>query len=298
MGRGAPNKKGLVYFPKMIDFYEDDKIFDLLDRYGPLGVTVYDCILCIVYKHGYYAEIPLDKLSMMIIKMIGNKWVKSKKAVVQVVHFCSEIGLLNDDLMTENIITSVGIQRRYYEIAVKRMKRQLYTDKYWLLGTAEDGEPLFNAPIKPISSEEKRINSEEIQNNPEESTTEIKEKENIYNTEFQSPELEKAFQLYLSVRKHNFGEIIPEQIQALREDLITLSGEPSEQLAIVKKATAGGWKSFYKMKEKSGKKNQEKKEVTQKSSKFNNFSERSYDMDSLEVQLLKSQGGNDGKENE
>ena len=48
-------------------------------------------------------------------------------------HFCSEIGLIDDDLMTENIITSVGIQRRYYEIAVKRMKRQLYSDKYWLL---------------------------------------------------------------------------------------------------------------------------------------------------------------------
>lgn len=54
MGRGAPNKKGLSYFPKMIDFYEDDKVFDLLDRYGPLGVTVYDCILCIVYKQGSF----------------------------------------------------------------------------------------------------------------------------------------------------------------------------------------------------------------------------------------------------
>lgn len=134
----------------MIDFYEDDKIFDLLDRYGPLGVTVYDCILCIVYKHGYYAEIPLDKLSKMIIKMIGNKWVKSQKAVVQVVHFCSEIGLLDDDLMTKNIITSVGIQRRYYEIAVKRMKRRLYTDQYWLLGKAEEGESLLNAPLMEL----------------------------------------------------------------------------------------------------------------------------------------------------
>ena len=129
MGRGAPKKKGLSYFPKMIDFYEDDKVFDLLDRYGPLGVTVYDCILCIVYKQGYYAEISLDKLSRMITRMIGNKWVKGQKAVVQVVHFCSEIGLIDDDLMTEDIITSVGIQRRYYEIAVKRMKRQLYSDK-------------------------------------------------------------------------------------------------------------------------------------------------------------------------
>ena len=213
MGRGAPNKKGLTYFPKMIDFYEDDKIFDLLDRYGPLGVTVYDCILCIVYKHGYYAEIPLDKLSKMIIKMIGNKWVKSQKAVVQVVHFCSEIGLLDDDLMTKNIITSVGIQRRYYEIAVKRMKRRLYTDQYWLLGKAEEGESLLNAPFNGINSDENRISSEENQNNSEESTLEIKENKNIDNIAFSS-ELERAFQMYLLVRKKNFGEIEEEQIQA------------------------------------------------------------------------------------
>ena len=76
----------------------------------------------------------------MITKMIGNKWVKNKHVVVQVVHFCSEIGLLDDDLMTKNIITSVGIQRRYYEIAVTRMKRQLYSDKYWLLGKEEKEE--------------------------------------------------------------------------------------------------------------------------------------------------------------
>lgn len=55
MGRGAPNKPVLTYYPKMLDFYEDDKIFELLDEYGPLGVTIYDCILCIVYKNGYYA---------------------------------------------------------------------------------------------------------------------------------------------------------------------------------------------------------------------------------------------------
>ena len=141
VGRGAPNKKGLDYFPKMIDFYEDDKIFDLLDRYGPLGVTVYDCILCIVYKHGYYAEIPLDKLSKLITKMIGNKWVKNQKVVVQVVHFCSEIGLIDDGLMTENIITSVGIQQRFYKIVVKRMERQLYNDRYWLLKMRKMGSP-------------------------------------------------------------------------------------------------------------------------------------------------------------
>lgn len=281
MGRGAPNKKGLAYFPKMIDFYEDDKIFDLLDRYGPLGVTVYDCILCIVYKHGYYAEIPLDKLSKMIIKMIGNKWVKSQKAVVQVVHFCSEIGLLDDDLMTKNIITSVGIQRRYYEIAVKRMKRRLYTDQYWLLGKAEDEEPLLNAPLNGINSEENRISSEENQNNSEESALEIKENKNIDNIAF-SPELERAFQMYLLVRKSNYGEIPAEQIQALRDDLLNLSDKEEERIAIVKKATASGWKSFYR----TEKKREGSGSGKGKTRNNNNFERRKYDMDALERQLL------------
>ena len=292
MGRGAPNKKGLAYFPKMIDFYEDDKIFDLLDRYGPLGVTVYDCILCIVYKHGYYAEIPLDKLSKMIIKMIGNKWVKSQKAVVQVVHFCSEIGLLNDDLMTENIITSVGIQRRYYEIAVKRMKRQLYTDRYWLLGKAEDEEPLLNAPLNRINSEENRINSEENQINSAESAIEIKENKNIDNITF-SPDLERAFQLYLLVRRKNFGEISKEQIQALRDDLMALSDKEQERIAIVKKATASGWKSFYPLKRSQNNKGSQDQPARKRNS-FNNFHQREYDYENLEAKLIGTGGDDNG----
>lgn len=283
MGRGAPNKPGLTYFPKMLDFYEDDKIFDLLDRFGPLGVTIYDCILCIVYKNGYYAEIPLDKLSRIIIKMIGNKWVKNQKAVVQVVHFCSEIGLLDDDLMTKNIITSVGIQRRYYEIAVKRMKRQLYSKEYWLLGEKETEKPFLSAALKRISSEEIQNTSEEIQNTSEENTIEIKENKNkVYKSVFDDTNLENAFQLYLVVREKNWGAISNEQIEAMREELISISSDNAERLAIVKKATAGGWKNLYLLKaKKAGNKKQDKAD-----SKFRNFEERDYDMDKLTKELL------------
>lgn len=289
MGRGAPNKKGLDYFPKMVDFYEDDRIFDLLDRYGPLGVTVYDCILCIVYAHGYYAEIPLDKLSKMIVKMIGNKWVKNNKAVVQVVHFCSEIGLLNDDLMTENIITSAGIQKRYYEIAVKRLRRQPHTDKYWLLGKEENGEPLLNAPLNQISSEANRINAEEIQNNSAKSTLKEKVKEkDIYmgpqggENAFRDPGLENAFQLFVACRVKKYGPMTPEQIIALRNDLTAMATTDAERLAIVNKSVAGGWKNFYPVGKKSG-----KKQGTEKpANRFINFDQRSYDFEKLEKQLL------------
>lgn len=286
MGRGAPNKKGLDYFPKTIDFYEDDRIFDLLDRYGPLGVTVYDCILCIVYKHGYYAEIPLDKLSKLITKMIGNKWVKNQKVVVQVVHFCSEIGLIDDGLMTENIITSVGIQRRFYEIAVKRMKRQLYSDKYWLLKNEENEEPLLNAPKNGITSEENRISSEENQLTSEESPIENKKKiKDIYmappETPFDDPELEKAFQLYVTTQKQNGRNLSMDQIHLLRKELLDLSTKPAERLAIVNKAIVSGWKSFYPLKKRKGNGRQPKK-----NNSFNNFTQRDYDFEKLEKDLL------------
>lgn len=288
MGRGAPNKKGLSYFPKMIDFYEDDKVFDLLDRYGPLGVTVYDCILCIVYKQGYYAEISLDKLSRMITRMIGNKWVKEQKAVVQVVHFCSEIGLIDDDLMTENIITSVGIQRRYYEIAVKRMKRQLYSDKYWLLGNGEEEEPFLNEPKNRITSEENRITSEENKNSSEESPIEIKEKRNIDidtappDITFDDPELERAFQGYLSSQEKNGRELSDYQVRLLRKKLGSLSDDMAEQLMIVEEATVQGWKSFYPIKKQPAAKKKEKKTVK---NTFNAFPQRDYDFDALERTL-------------
>lgn len=294
MGRGAPNKRGLDYFPKMVDFYEDERIFDLLDRYGPLGVTIYDCILCIVYRNGYYAEIPLDKLSRMIVKMIGNKWVKNKKAVVQVVHFCSEIGLIDDDLMTKNIITSVGIQKRFYKIAVKLMKRQLYNDEYWLLENEENGEPLLNSPKNQITSEENRITSEiNLDSSEKRALKEKESKEYIYTAApdkpFENPELEKEFQFFLLVRKHNGADLLPRQITLLREELWGIADNDLERIAIVKKAASGNWKSFYTTKKRAS-----GGQPVKEKNRFNNFEQRKYDYDSLETRLLGTGGNGNG----
>ena len=65
-------------------------------------------------------------------------------------------------------------------------------------------------------------------------------------------------------------------MQALRDDLLNLSSDLNEQIAIVKKATAGGWKSFYKL-EKSKK---ESKSDAKKNG-FNNFQGRDYTEDKI-----------------
>ena len=161
MAKGAPKKKALDYFPKMCNFYDDDKIMDLLEEYGPLGVTVYDCILTTVYAHGYYVETSIDKLSRKVIRNIGSRWAK-KAVVMQVILFCADIGLIDDALLNQGVITSAGIQRRYYEVAVRLMKRQLYDKKYWLIELDENGDPqpLLNAPKNKLNSEENLFNSE------------------------------------------------------------------------------------------------------------------------------------------
>lgn len=299
--KGRPYESGLSYFPKMVDFYEDDKIFDLLDQYGPLGVTIYDCILCIVYKHGYYVEIPLEKLSRMIVKMIGNKWVK-QKAVVQVIHFISGIGLIDDALVKENIITSVGIQRRYYETAVKRMKRRLHDDRYWLLEKEENGEGLLNAPKNRINSEENQIDSESKPITSEISDTKIKEKKNkIYistapptqNRFFPDDELDQAFSLYVTCRVNNGDKLQNEQINLLIEQLNTLSDRNDERIAIVKQATMKGWKGFYPLKKPKSQDTPPKKGKPK--NRFKNFDERSYDYATLEKTLYEKRMSREGE---
>lgn len=155
MGRRAKTK--LDYFPKDVDFYDDFKIMELLGEYGPNGIVIYDATLCIIYGTGYYIECPdMDHLAARIVKMIGNRWIRKKDFVLQVIRFCADIGLFDKALLNQNVITSVGIQRRYSEVTVRN---KVNKEKYWLL--KEDGQPLLNAPKKRISATEKTIFSTE-----------------------------------------------------------------------------------------------------------------------------------------
>lgn len=170
MGRRA--KTGLDYFPKDVNFYDDFKIMELMGEYGPNGLAIYDAVLCIVYANSYYIECPdMNQLVARIIRMIGNRWIRKKDFVLQVVRFCADIGLFDKTLLDQNVITSVGIQRRYSEVTVRN---KVNKEKYWLL--KENGQPLLNASKKRISVTEKAVSTTEKPINDVE-MQQIKEKE-------------------------------------------------------------------------------------------------------------------------
>ncbi|WP_346662786.1 DUF4373 domain-containing protein [uncultured Merdimonas sp.] len=277
-----PRKDGLDYFPLDADFFEDEKIRILKARYGADGIILYIYLLCRIYKHGYYMKVNED-----FEYLISDDLKMSPDKVKQVLTFLLSRSLFDNTLFqSDAVLTSAGIQRRF-QLAVKERakKNPIQAGRYWLLKEAETEPFIKCTQFEGFSQKNNNSSGKNKDNSREQSLKESKVNNDIYNTSF-PPELERAFQLYLSVREHNFGEIIPEQVQALREDLLSLSNDQAEQLAIVKKATAGGWKSFYKSKEKSGKKTQEKKDVGKKRSKFSNFQERSYDMNDLERKLV------------
>lgn len=224
----------------------------------------------------------MEQLAVKIIKTIGNRWVRKKDFVLQVIYYCADIGLFHKDLLNQNIITSVGIQRRYDEVTVRN---KVQKEKYWLID--KNGQPLLSAPSNSIpdtetdiSVTEKPINDADNQQN--------KRKVNKTYIYFSNPELDEVFRLFISMRNHNQkSPLMPEQIEGLRQELSSMGKDDAERIAICKQAFNRGWKGFYPIKKESGKKTQAgtKKAATGNINGFHNFDEREYDYDALEKKL-------------
>ena len=270
-----PKKNGLDYFPLDVDFLDDPKIKILKARYGRDGIVFYIYLLCEIYKQGYYLQVD-DDFEYIISDDLKIDQNKAK----QVLNFLLSRSLFDNKLFqSDKVLTSAGIQKRF-QLAVKERARKnpIEVGRYWLL-KENDTEPFIKCTHFMDLSEKKESYSGNNDCNSTEKSLKKSKVKNINNILGFSPELEQAFQMYILVRSSNYGDMIPEQIQALREDLIKLSDKEEERIAIVKKATAGGWKSFYKTTT-----SEKKRKTTVRNN--NNFERRRYDMDSLEAQLV------------
>ncbi len=153
----------LDYFRFDVGFFNDGKLIDVQNEYGPLGEVIYLRLLCLIYsdKGYYYRFESLDKLAGIIIKSIGNRWVHNKDYVAKIISFLAECNLFSKELMRENILTSVGIQNRYAFVIEKVYKRKVRITKYNLIEKANKDVGFEFVPENEVNSEETTINSEE-----------------------------------------------------------------------------------------------------------------------------------------
>lgn len=174
-----PPKRGLDYFGKDVDFYEDFKIIDLLSEHGPVGVVIYDFLLTQIYKNGYYLELSIDKAALLAVRAVGSRWLKKDQAI-NVIHYCGDIGLFRVDLLDAGIFTSAGIQKRYAEVTSKRV---INRKEYWVLDAENQemkekcAEPVLNVPFFRVSEEETPVSGAETPVSDAEMQQKKKEKE-------------------------------------------------------------------------------------------------------------------------
>jgi hypothetical protein len=129
------NKIGIDYFPLNVDFFQDDKIQLIEAEFGVKGGYIAIRLLCKIYREGYFYRWGADEC-LLFAKNISTEGI-SKGIVEEVVKGLVKRGFFNEAVFdTFGILTSAGIQRRYFE-ATKRYKIVEAIGEYLLVDASE-----------------------------------------------------------------------------------------------------------------------------------------------------------------
>ena len=124
--------QALAFWQFDVALYDDPKIEDLNEEYGPLGEAVFFRILCYIAKtDGYFAQLN-ESLLRYVYRSVGSRWIKKAK-ITEIIQYCGVCGLFDVNLLTQNVITSQGIQRRWLYAKKKSRARGFSTARFWLL---------------------------------------------------------------------------------------------------------------------------------------------------------------------
>ena len=139
----------------------------------------------------------------------------------------------------------------------------------------DETEPFIKVNPSLNNSENNPNNSRKNDDNSEKKETKGKKRKGEYiymappGKYFDDSSLNDAFVLYLNVRQNNGEQLQQEQISLLREELLSMSDNTEELIAMVKKSTMKGWKGFFPLK------NQKKgRQSVSDKNRFNNFPQR------------------------
>ena len=153
-----PIKKGLSYFPLDVGVFKDKRIAKIERKFGVYGSSIFLRILTMVYEHGYYLEMTEEDLITELIYQIGVSKI-SYQRVRNVILMCCELGILDEPLFRQGVITSDGIQKQFIRVAKRR--KEVDISKYWLLDSATMEE--IGVLLSMEKNEEKGVN---VNNNP------------------------------------------------------------------------------------------------------------------------------------
>lgn len=241
---GREIKQGLDYFPLDTDFFTNKKIKALRRAHGLIGILTYLNILCRIYANGYYFKFDdIEELSMDIAEDIANEQLKRvATCVTETINYLVGQGILAEGLFEGGIISGIAMQEQYVRSAYAA-KRKIKMDVHLLVDVGDCIQKIRKkSGESDISSEEKRIYSEEIPISPEESTqSKSKSKNKSKNTIKEKNIKEKEI-------RHKYGEyqnvlLSDEDLEKLKNEFPVDYNERIERLSSYMASTGKSYKS-------------------------------------------------------
>lgn len=122
---GRPIKQGIDYFPFDVNFYSDVKVRKISKACGPNSVAVIISLLCNIYREKGYYILWDDDLPFFIADEVGV----SEGCVHEVIKKALQVGFFDvDKYSAHGILTSAGIQKRFFEITKRRTDIETNTE--------------------------------------------------------------------------------------------------------------------------------------------------------------------------
>ena len=132
---GRPLKQGLDYFSVDVDFFQSAKVRRIIKACGAKSVSVLICLLANVYrKDGYFMKWDGD-MGCLIAEETGLDIGTSRTElmVTDVLSKALSVGFFDAGIFNEyGVLTSEGIQERYFS-AIERRKKIEIIKEYFLL---------------------------------------------------------------------------------------------------------------------------------------------------------------------
>lgn len=146
-----PRKQGLDYFPFDVDFFQDEKVICIAGEFGLKGELTIIKLLCAIYRNGYYA-LWNDMIKYKLVKELPGV---SADLLDNIVNRLVRWGFFDKTLFdSTSVLTSAGIQRRYFEAS---RKRQPLSDLPYILSFRHN-----NAEETRVSAPETRVSASEM----------------------------------------------------------------------------------------------------------------------------------------
>lgn len=144
-----PIKQGLDYFPLDVGFLRDLKVRRIIKACGLPSISILICLLSNIYKDkGYYLQWDSDQ-AFLVADDIGT----SEDAVMEVVKKALQVGFFDRRMWEEyKVLTSKGIQSRYFFIAGRNQKKSISYDARFALISVNTRGNSINTRVNPVNT--------------------------------------------------------------------------------------------------------------------------------------------------